>query len=104
MSLKMRVMKFGGTSVGDAACIRRAAEIIAAAGDGPLVAVVSAMGGVTTKLIDAATRSETGDAHAGIELAEALRAQHLSAAETLLSDRGARAEFAGEAERILEEL
>jgi len=27
----IRVMKFGGTSVGDAACIRRAAEIIAAA-------------------------------------------------------------------------
>ena len=27
---QLQVMKFGGTSVGDAACIRRTAEIIAA--------------------------------------------------------------------------
>ena len=52
MNGNLQVMKFGGTSVGNAECIRRAAEILArAAGDGSVVAVVSAMGGVTNRLI-----------------------------------------------------
>jgi aspartokinase len=49
----LQVMKFGGTSVGNAECIRRAADIVArAAGAGSVVAVVSAMGGVTNRLMD----------------------------------------------------
>jgi aspartate kinase len=96
-------MKFGGTSVGDAACIRRAAEIINAS-DGALVAVVSAMGGVTTRLIDAARASEAGDVRAAGELAEALRAQHLTAIETLVSDSDTRAQLLVETDRILEEV
>ncbi len=59
---KIRVMKFGGTSVGDATRIRRAAEIVAAAAkDGSVVAVVSAMGGVTNRLIEAAQASAAGN-------------------------------------------
>lgn len=101
---KLRVMKFGGTSMGNAACIRRAAQIIAAAmGEGAVVPVVSAMGGVTTRLIEAARASEMGDACAAVELAAALRAQHLAAAEALLSDEHTRAQLAIEIERILEE-
>ncbi len=106
MSEKIRVMKFGGTSVGDAACIRRAAEIVAAAasgGEGALVVVVSAMGGVTNQLIRAARASETGDARASGELAVALRTQHLTAIETLVSETDARTRLAAEIEPILEE-
>lgn len=55
-------MKFGGTSVGDAACIGRVAQIVRdASREDPVVAVVSAMSGVTNRLIEAAVRAEAGD-------------------------------------------
>ena len=55
MNSRLLVMKFGGTSVGDAACIARSAQIVAhAASLNPCVVVVSAMSGVTNRLIDAA--------------------------------------------------
>ena len=61
-SKPLRVMKFGGTSVADASCIRKVMEIIAtAARDSNIVVVVSAMNGVTNKLIEAAARAEAGD-------------------------------------------
>jgi aspartokinase/homoserine dehydrogenase 1 len=102
---KIQVMKFGGTSVGDAACIGRAAELIAAAaaGECAVVAVVSAMSGVTNRLIAAARMSEMGDASAANVQAEALRAQHLAAIETLVSNLETRAQLVNEAVQILEE-
>jgi len=54
-------MKFGGTSVGDAECIARTAQIIAkAAKENSCIAVVSAMSGVTNRLIEAARRRRQG--------------------------------------------
>ncbi len=62
MKSLLQVMKFGGTSVGDASCIARVAEIVAKASrQNPVVVVVSAMSGVTNRLIEAATCSEAGD-------------------------------------------
>jgi aspartokinase len=59
MRPRLQVMKFGGTSVGDASCIARAAKIIAdGARQGGCVAVVSAMSGVTNRLIDAAKKAQ----------------------------------------------
>jgi aspartokinase len=67
-------MKFGGTSVGDASCIGRVVEIIrAVSGEGELLVVVSAMSGVTNKLIEAATLSEQGDREAVDAIREELR-------------------------------
>jgi len=81
----LAVMKFGGTSVGDAACIVRAAEILATAGrKGSVVAVVSAMSGVTNKLIASASQAESGDRDAGQTLADALREQHETTLDTLV--------------------
>jgi aspartate kinase len=82
----LRVMKFGGTSVGDASCIARVVEIVRAAShEGDLVVVVSAMSGVTNKLIEAGLQSEQGsDARAATILNE-LRSQHEAASEALLS-------------------
>src|SRR5580700_5180788 len=61
----LRVMKFGGTSVGSALRIGKVAEIIeAAAQDSNVVVVVSAMSGVTNQLIEAATESQAGNAEA----------------------------------------
>ena len=58
----LRVVKFGGTSVGDATRIRKVVEIIRdAAHDSDLVVVVSAMSGVTNKLIEAAAQAESGN-------------------------------------------
>ena len=77
MSTTLQVMKFGGTSVGDAACIARTAQIIAtAARKNQCVIVVSAMSGVTNRLIDAAKKSATGDSNEGANLVSVLRGQH----------------------------
>ena len=58
----MKVVKFGGSSVIDAEHMERVADlIIDTAGDTPLVAVFSAMGGVTDLLIEAARAAEAGD-------------------------------------------
>jgi aspartate kinase len=80
----LRIMKFGGTSVGDASCIRRVAEIVRnAAHESDLVVVVSAMSGVTNKLIEAAARSEAGDLSAAKAIFAGLRVQHDSALNSL---------------------
>src|SRR5437899_1102042 len=58
----LRIMKFGGTSVGDASSIERVVEIIqAAARESNVVVVVSAMSGVTNKLIEATVQAEAGN-------------------------------------------
>jgi len=59
----MIVMKFGGTSMGNAARIRQAAEIVRDTGEpnqGKVI-VLSAMSGVTNTLIAAARAAEQGD-------------------------------------------
>lgn len=57
----MRVLKFGGTSVGNAERIRSSAEIVAeAAQEGPLLVVVSAVGGVTDALLRGAEQAAVG--------------------------------------------
>ena len=61
MTARLQVMKFGGTSVGDAPCMARTAQILAqGARAGACVAVVSAMSGVTNRLIEAAQRAGAG--------------------------------------------
>jgi aspartokinase/homoserine dehydrogenase 1 len=81
------VMKFGGTSVGSAARIRAAAELIRKARGGrPVVVVVSAMSKITDLLLDAMKHAEAGDA-AGLEASIAeLRARHHDAARDLLPE------------------
>jgi aspartate kinase len=105
MTDNLRVMKFGGTSVGDAECICRAAEIAArAAGEGPVVAVVSAMGGVTDNLLEAARASALGNMRAAANLAETLLQQHQRAIEVLIADSDKRALLATELNAIIEEV
>ena len=105
MKEKIRVMKFGGSSVGDAACIRRAAEIVAlAAIEGAVVVVVSAMRGVTNRLIEAAHASASGNTRAAGDLAETLRQQHHGAVEVLVGNDEKRAQLAAEIEKIITEV
>jgi aspartokinase/homoserine dehydrogenase 1 len=81
----LRVMKFGGTSVNDASCIEKVADIIkAATQDTDLVVVVSAMRGVTDKLVEAATQSEQGNQHVVAAIFQGLRERHEAAANLLV--------------------
>jgi len=80
----IKVLKFGGTSVADAAAFQRAAEIVRANQDGLVVVVVSAMSGVTDALI--AASSETGGALENLE--EHFR-RHLRVARGLSPKRSA---------------
>ena len=80
MKVKLQVMKFGGTSVGDASCIARAAEIVTqAVRNNGCVVVVSAMSGVTNRLIEAAKNAQTAKAPEALAILEALKNQHEAA-------------------------
>src|ERR1041384_1660348 len=104
MKAKLQVMKFGGTSVGDAGCIRRSAQIVVDASQGYSVAVVvSAMSGITNRLIDAAHRAMRGDREAGTALAAVLRKQHFEALAALVSDEQSRSLVQGRIEELLAE-
>ena len=94
----MQVMKFGGTSVGNAECIARAAQIIATtAKEMRCVAVVSAMSGVTNRLIEAAKTAQAGNASGATAIIESLRAQHETALESLVRN-------AEESERVRQKM
>src|SRR6516225_385990 len=104
MNAKLQVMKFGGTSVGDASCIRRSAQIVATASREYRVAVVvSAMSGVTNRLIDAAHQARRGDREAGKTLSGALRQQHYEVLAALVADETARHRVECRVEEILAE-
>jgi len=101
---RLQVMKFGGTSVGDATCIRRSAQIVATAASAhPVIAVVSAMSGVTNRLIDAAHQARRGDRDAGKALTETLRKQHVDALGALVGSSQAKAPIQVRIEEILAE-
>jgi bifunctional aspartokinase / homoserine dehydrogenase 1 len=104
MKKPLRVMKFGGTSVGDAACIGRAAQIVKdASREGPIVVVVSAMGGVTNKLIEAAKRAEASELDQAGEIFDALRKQHETAIATLIRDAEKRKRLIAHLEKVFGE-
>ncbi len=104
MTKPLQVMKFGGTSVGDATCIARAAQIVASTAKGMrVVVVVSAMSGVTNRLIDSAKRAGEGDTQSGSALVEALRQQHRTALAALVSDETDRTAVERQLEAIFAE-
>lgn len=82
------IMKFGGTSVGDASAIRRVADIIAEARTrgNRVVAVCSAMHGVTDLLLRGAREAAGGDGTSFHQLASELRRRHADAARALSED------------------
>ncbi|HEX6943102.1 MAG TPA: lysine-sensitive aspartokinase 3 [Gemmatimonadaceae bacterium] len=100
----MIVAKFGGTSVGDAPAIERAAAIIAErAARQPLV-VVSALGGTTNALIALAEQASNGQLILAIRGVEALRERHLKVASELLGDDADAIEVIGDLSATFDEL
>ena len=67
------VMKFGGTSVGDAKAIERVASIVRARLAQRPVVVVSAMARVTDQLLQMARAAGSGDRKTALTLARELR-------------------------------
>ena len=80
----MIVLKFGGTSVGDAGAIARVADIVRARIARQPVVVVSAMAGVTNELLALAALASDGHLIGAVRAVEGLRERHLAAAEALL--------------------
>ena len=86
------VMKFGGTSVADAAAFKNVARIVSWEHKVPRVVVVSAMSGVTDDLLNATSIAATGDAEQAFASLENAFKRHEAAAHDLLSNP-AREEF-----------
>ncbi len=101
----MIVMKFGGTSVGDARCIGNAADIVVETvkSHGPVVVVVSAMSGVTNTLIAAATAAARQKSDGWTETRDRLFEQHRAAVVELASDVGRGIAVLEEIRRLLED-
>jgi len=97
----LRIMKFGGTSVGDARCIAKVVEIIQTAShESDVVVVVSAMGGVTNLLLEAAAHAEAGDRKLVAAIFEKLRAQHETAVSALIHSAVERSRIAGKMQEV----
>ncbi len=58
---QMKVLKFGGTSVGSIESIKNVKKIVESCQE-PVIVVVSALGGITDKLIETARKAAGGDA------------------------------------------
>ena len=78
------VMKFGGTSVGDAKAIGRVVEIVRGRLNQRPVVVVSAMARVTDQLLQMARAAGNGDRKTALTVARELRERHYNTAGELL--------------------
>jgi aspartokinase/homoserine dehydrogenase 1 len=86
----MKVLKFGGTSVGSADNIRKVKEIVETVNDTTMV-VVSAMGGITDRLIKAAKLAAEGNT-AYVSEIDSIIAHHKNLIFDLFPDKKAREE------------
>src|SRR5579884_2784639 len=84
--MTMIVMKFGGTSVESVAAIRRVAEIVRGRLNCCPVVVVSAMGGVTDRLVEMGAAAAR--LNVALELLRQIAERHREAARELLSPAG----------------
>ena len=84
----MRVLKFGGTSVADAAAIDRVVSIVSGR-QGARTVVVSALAGVTDALLDIASRAPADPAVAAAAV-DALTARHRTVAAAIRSPHARR--------------
>ena len=98
----MKVLKFGGTSVGSVESIRQIQHIIEQQSD-DCVVVVSALGGITDQLLKAAKLALQAD-ETYMEIYHAIRQRHLDMANSLIDNTTTRQMLCHELEGILDEL
>jgi len=100
----MIVVKFGGTSVGDAEAIERATEIVRGRLPRRPLVVVSALSGTTNTLLAIAEQAEKGQLIGALRGVEGLRERHLAETSKLLGDSGGGAEIAADLSVMFDEL
>ena len=98
----MKVMKFGGTSVGSVKSILNVKQIIEGAKE-PVVVVVSALGGITDQLILTSKLAAQGDYTYEKEYNEMV-SRHIEMVETMITDTTTRNNVLKEMVSILDEL
>jgi aspartate kinase len=98
------VVKFGGTSVADAAAITRATEIVRGRLDREPIVVVSALAGTTNALLALAEQASRGQLIGAVRAVEALRERHLAQSAALLGTGEAADELCAELSAMFDEL
>jgi aspartate kinase len=98
------VLKFGGTSVGDADAIKRTAGIVRSRLDRKPIVVVSALAGVTNALLAIGEQSAKGHLIGAVRSVEAIRQRHIEQAEKLLGSTDACGEICAEMSALCDEL
>ena len=97
-------MKFGGTSVGSVKSILSLKEIVEAeAGRGPVVVVVSALDGITDKLITISQMALAGDKRYRDEI-EAIVTRHHQMIDAVVNDPNKRAKVVDRVDSLFEQL
>lgn len=81
--MSIKVLKFGGTSVGSPEALRLAASIIGQELPQGGVIVVSALSGTTDQILNAVALAGRGDTNGALELLGAIEVRHRTAADAL---------------------
>ncbi len=81
--MSLKVLKFGGTSVGSPGALKQAATIIGNELPQGGIVVVSALSGTTDRLLEAIGSASRGDVNRALELHRAVVERHRTAAEEL---------------------
>ena len=98
----MKILKFGGSSVGTPESICKVKEIVSSRQE-PSIVVVSALGGVTDQLIRTSRLAERGDTAFRDEIVQ-LRERHRRVCEGLLEDTAQRSALEAELDGLLSQL
>lgn len=98
----MKVLKFGGTSVGSVESILSLKRIVESQTQ-PVIVVVSALGGITDKLIETSLLALRGDKTYKTEL-EAMVSRHHDMVDAVVDDSAERERLTGEIDSMMEDL
>lgn len=98
----MKVLKFGGTSVGSVDSILNVKKIVEACNE-PVIVVVSALGGITDKLIQTSQMAVSGDP-AYLTSFEEIVTRHHQMIEALIENTEKRTELLARVDELLNEL
>ena len=100
----MKVLKFGGTSVGSVKSILSLKKIVEKeAKQGPVVVVVSALNGITDKLIATSQLAKNGDEHYREEF-DAMVSRHHQMIDTIVTDPKKRIDLFNNVDQLFEQL
>lgn len=98
----MKVLKFGGTSVGTVESILSVKKIVEAVEE-PVIVVVSALGGITDKLLHTAAMAAKGDVGYEKEYSEIVT-RHLDVIQGVIPDKSQRIDVQKQVMSLLDEL